>query len=103
MTNAEAWFNVAFRPQKPQGSLGRKARDGHLDFHTVPVKSEKLGFESLCFCPECKLGKQSIHERETLISQSAAKPEVPRDWWRGRSISGLSRTTPEAVWPLVTN
>ena len=36
MTNAEAWFNVALRPQKPQGSLGRKAQDGHLDFHTAP-------------------------------------------------------------------
>ena len=36
MTNAEARFNVALRPQKPQGSLGRGAQDGHLDFHTAP-------------------------------------------------------------------
>ena len=36
MTNAQAWFNVALRPQKPQGSLGRGAQDGHLDSHTVP-------------------------------------------------------------------
>ena len=36
MTNAEARFSVALRPQKPQGSLGRKAQDGHLDFHTAP-------------------------------------------------------------------
>ena len=28
-TNAEAWFNVAFRPRKPEGSLGRTAQDGH--------------------------------------------------------------------------
>ena len=27
------WFNVALRPQKPEGSLGRGAQDGHLDFH----------------------------------------------------------------------
>ena len=32
-----AWpFNIALRPLKPQGSLGRKAQDGHLDFHTAP-------------------------------------------------------------------
>ena len=36
MTNAEAWFNIALRPRKPEGSLGRKAQDGHLDFHTAP-------------------------------------------------------------------
>ena len=33
VTNACAWFSVALRPQKPKGSLGRGAQDGHLDFH----------------------------------------------------------------------
>ena len=33
VTSAEEWFSVALRPQKP---LGRKAHDGHLDFHTAP-------------------------------------------------------------------
>ena len=36
MSNAEAWFNIALRPRKPEGSLGRTAQDGHLDFHTAP-------------------------------------------------------------------
>ena len=36
MSNACAWFNVALRPQKPKGSLGRGAQDVHLDFHTAP-------------------------------------------------------------------
>ena len=36
MTNAEAWFNIALRPWKPEGSLGRTAQDGHLDSHTTP-------------------------------------------------------------------
>ena len=27
---------IALRPQKPSGSLGRKAQDGYLDFHTAP-------------------------------------------------------------------
>ena len=36
VTNAEAWFNIALRPRKPEGSLGRTAQDGHLDSHTVP-------------------------------------------------------------------
>ena len=30
-TNAWAWFNIALRPRKPEGSLGRPAQDGHLD------------------------------------------------------------------------
>ena len=36
MTNAEAWFNIALRPRKPEGLLGRTAQDGHLDSHTAP-------------------------------------------------------------------
>ena len=36
MTNAEAWFSEALCPQKPEGSLGRTAPDGHLDSHTAP-------------------------------------------------------------------
>ena len=34
-TNAEAWFNIASRPKKSEGSLGRTAQDGHLDSHTA--------------------------------------------------------------------
>ena len=35
MTSAEAWlFNIALRPRKPEGSLGRTAQDGHFDSHT---------------------------------------------------------------------
>ena len=36
VTNAEAWFNIALRCRKPEGSLGRTAQDGHLDSHTAP-------------------------------------------------------------------
>ena len=36
VTNAKAWFNIALRPRKPEGSLGRTAQDGHLDSHTAP-------------------------------------------------------------------
>ena len=36
VTNAEARFNIALRPRKPEGSLGRTAQDGHLDSHTAP-------------------------------------------------------------------
>ena len=36
MTNAEAWFNIALRPRKLEGSLGRTAQDVHLDSHTAP-------------------------------------------------------------------
>ena len=36
VTNAEAWLNIALRPRKPEGSLGRTDQDGHLDSHTAP-------------------------------------------------------------------
>ena len=35
-TKTEAWFSIALRPRKPEGSLGRTAQDGHLDSHTAP-------------------------------------------------------------------
>ena len=35
MTNAEAQFNIALCPWKPEGSLGWPAQDGHLDSHTA--------------------------------------------------------------------
>ena len=35
-TNAEARFNIALRPRKPEGPLGRTAQDGQLDSHTAP-------------------------------------------------------------------
>ena len=41
MTNAEAWFNIALRPWKPEGSLGWTAQDGHLNSHTAPELREK--------------------------------------------------------------
>ena len=30
------YSNIALRPRKPEGSLGRTAQDGHLDSHTAP-------------------------------------------------------------------
>ena len=35
-TNAEAWFSIALRPWKAEGSLGLTAQDVHLDSHTAP-------------------------------------------------------------------
>ena len=47
MTNAEAWFNIALRPRKPEGSLGRTAQDGHLDSHTAPELREEVREEGV--------------------------------------------------------
>ena len=44
MTNAEAWLNIALRPRKPEGSLGRTAQDVHLDSHTAPELCMSLHF-----------------------------------------------------------
>ena len=54
MTNAEAWFSIALRPQKPEGSLGRTAQDGHLDSHVAPeLRRQCRGISYLCTgtCP----------------------------------------------------
>ena len=34
--SSRAWFNIALRPRKPEGSLGRTAQDVHIDSHTAP-------------------------------------------------------------------
>ena len=47
MTNAEARFNNSLRPRKPEGSLGRTAKDGHLDSHIAPELCVPL---CLSFC-----------------------------------------------------
>ena len=41
-TSAEAWFYIALRPRKSEGSLGRTAQDGHLDSHTAPEDDELM-------------------------------------------------------------
>ena len=37
-------INIALRPRKPEGSLGRTAQDGHLDSHTAPELCVKTVF-----------------------------------------------------------
>ena len=46
-TNAEAWFNIALRPRKSEGSLGRTAQDGHLDSHTAPELLKKSCYTTI--------------------------------------------------------
>ena len=48
MTNAEAWFSIALRPRKTEGSLGRTAQDVHLDSHTAPELRGALVLLSCC-------------------------------------------------------
>ena len=40
MANAKAWFNIALRPWKPEGLLGRTAQYGHLNSHAAPGLSK---------------------------------------------------------------
>ena len=56
MTNAEAWFSMALRQRKPEGSLGRTAQDGHLDSHTAPeLRGRGSGGEVLLNVLRCQL------------------------------------------------
>ena len=87
MTNAEAWFNIALRPRKPEGSLGRTAQDGHLDSHTAP----ELWLGPILFLYCC------------FTSTEARWPI--RDWdrvGRGRQSEGstaeTARKRPERPW-----
>ena len=43
ITSAGAWFSIAVRPRKPEGSLGRTALDGHLDSRTAPELWQEAG------------------------------------------------------------
>ena len=61
MTNAEAWFSISLRPRRPEGSLGRTAHDGHLDFHTAPELCG-LGDRGVCFEPE------TLHYRDCQLA-----------------------------------
>ena len=56
MTNAEAWFNIALRPRKPEGSL---AQDGHLDSHTAP--------ELRLFILTCPIKSMYIHMEGGMV------------------------------------
>ena len=43
---ADLLLSVALRPQKPSGSLGTGAQDGHLDFHTVPELWKEAAYKT---------------------------------------------------------
>ena len=84
MTNAKARFNVALRPQKPYGSLGRKAQDGHLDFHTAP---------ELCFETPYKHKSPviaSVHPESASVSWPALDHKPMSVWGGGRGKRGGS-------------
>ena len=80
MTSAEAWFNIALRPRKPEGSLGRTAQDGHLDSHTAPELSHiKVQKNAIYMCselvwPSGKAGKQKVRVR--FVSPFSSKVGV---------------------------
>ena len=64
-SNAEAWFNIALRPRKPEGSSGRTAQDGHLDSHTAP--------ELCCFDFDAVPFKTSVSDRRRQGGKVARK------------------------------
>ena len=59
MTNAETRFNIALRPRKPEGSLGRTAQDGHLDCHTAPELCAQYA-DDMAIWVDTTLRKQTI-------------------------------------------
>ena len=61
LLNVLRWFNIALRPRKPEGSLGRTAQDGHLDSHTAPELCIVCHTESL-FISGCEGLHHSSHQ-----------------------------------------
>ena len=74
--NAEAWFIVALRPRKPEGSLGRTAQDGHLDSHTAPELCgyhdvEIIIYMTTCWAPSSRDELQVLHNGQCKAIFSA--------------------------------
>ena len=70
MTNAEARFNKSLRPQKPEGSLGRKAQDVHLDSHTAPELCERLiKIEGLLYFEKYDIGGPEFGIKEEFVTE----------------------------------
>ena len=59
-TDAEARFNIALRPRKPEGSSGRTAQDGHLDSHAAPELWRK-STTGVFFIPRLIVGARGGH------------------------------------------
>ena len=72
VTNACVWFSVALRPQKPYGSLGRGAQDGHLDFHTAPELSATKLTVQCCYASSWVVS-QRIDTSKTTDARAVSK------------------------------
>ena len=87
-TNAEAWFNIALRPRKPERSLGRTAQFGHLDSHTAPE----------LLIVHCFLGALRPRRRDGLLGTGTE--------WEGDDSEGstaeTARKRPERPWTAAT-
>ena len=57
--SAWAWFNIALRPRKPEGSLGRTAQDGHLDSHTAPELWRSLPSDEFIYTPDNEVAQET--------------------------------------------
>ena len=110
MTNAKAWFNIALRPRKPEGSLGRTAQDGHLDSHTAPElwTSVRLVTLHLCFQPASRTPHPAfLHaftRSDRLVEQSSF-PLAPTVAARENALDGIKcvvgrrNSSTSTYWP----
>ena len=102
MTNAEAWFNIALCPRKPEGSLGRTAQDGHLDSHTAPELCFSNGLLSWCFTSTEARWPIRDGDREGRGRQSEGSTvETARKWperpWTAARTMEVLRQCPLAI------
>ena len=84
LRQAEAWFSIALRPRKPEGSLGRIAQDGHLDSHTAPElcvrdTGEVLRFYMVVTGAAASAGRERTSTRIALTTEAMlSAPPRPR-------------------------
>ena len=108
MTNAEARFSIALRPRKPEGSLGRTARDGHLDSHTAPELCKKKTTTTKSSAISVYNAMHDVTVSLSLpvgpkVSLLVAKERVcPTSRPTGLGVGPLSRRalTAQVYWPL---
>ena len=87
-TTAEARFNIALRPRKPEGSLGRTAQDGHLDSHTAPELCFAhcfmcTGLSRRCFLPQPNPIRTKLHLH---VRSNYAQIITNMCFWRNNTI-----------------
>ena len=99
LRHCRSMVNIALRPQKPEGSLGRTAQDGHLDSHTAP---ELCPFHLLSGCFTSTEARWPIRDGDRVgrgrqsegSTAETVRKRPERPWTAARTMEVLSVPSP---------